>query len=77
MYIDDVGAFTKDDWDNHLKLIDKSLGLLNENGCSVNTLKCEWGVKETDWLGFWFTPTGLKPWEKRIALFSKYNHQQV
>ena len=59
------GAFTKDGWDNHLKLLDKILGLLNKNRFSVNPLKCEWGVKETDWLGYWLNPNQLETLEEK------------
>eukprot|EP00957_Ditylum_brightwellii_P005124 389160-Ditylum_brightwellii.AAC.1 len=49
-----------------MKIVAKVLQQLQENNMKVNLLKCKWGVQETNFLGHWLTPEGIKPWKKKI-----------
>ena len=65
VYIDDIGCFGKS-WEQHLQVLEHVMTHLQDNGFSVNSRKCEGAVQETDFLGYWLTLNGLKPWCKRF-----------
>ena len=63
IYIDDIGIFSKS-WDDHLIVLDKVCKRLENKEFSVNPLKCEFGVKESDFLGHWLTPKRRKTFKE-------------
>jgi transposase InsO family protein len=65
VYIDDIAAFS-DDWNEHMLLLRKLLTLLQHHGFTINPAKCEWAVQETEFLGHWLTPEGIKPLQKKV-----------
>ena len=65
-YMDNCMLFTNKDFDHHVGLIDKLLSLLAEA-----RMKCAWVVQETSFLGYWMTPTAVKPMTKKVNAILK------
>ena len=65
-YIDDCGIWTGTTFEKHMKLVGKVLSRLVGSGIECNSLKYNWAVKETGFLGYWMTPDAIKPIQNKI-----------
>ncbi len=65
VYIDDIGIWSNS-WEEHVEVLKTVFSRLQEAGFSVNPLKCEIAVEQSDFLGHWLTPRGVSPWQKKI-----------
>ena len=65
LYINDIACFSLC-FDSHMKLVDKVLTWLREKGFVINPHKYKWAIQETDFLGHWLIPRGIKPYPKKI-----------
>ena len=63
--MNDIGIFSSS-WDDHLSLLSLVLTCLQDVGFTINPLKCEWAIQETDFLSHWLSPEGVKPWRKKL-----------
>ena len=68
--MDNCMLFTNKSFEHHVDLIDK---LLTDTGMKCNPLKCAWEVQETSFLGYWMTPTAIKPMKKNVDAILKIN----
>lgn len=64
-YIDDIACFSND-FNDHMALLDVVFDRLRSHGFAINIRKCEFAIQETDFLGHWLTPSGIKPWSKKV-----------
>ena len=58
----------KASWEGFGKVLSEVLTQLQDNGFTMNPLKCEWDIKETDFLGDYLTPEGLRHRRKPSVL---------
>ena len=71
IYLDDILVFNKSKKE-HLETLEQVFKKLSEAGLSINLGKCEFGVKQLDYLGFTIDRDGLRPIKKKIQAIEDF-----
>ena len=59
-YINDIAVFSNS-WEEHIQTLRQVLTRLRDKGYAIRCSKCEWGVQNTEFLGYLLTPKGIRP----------------
>ena len=71
VYIDDLMAITKGDFDDHLAKLDLVLARIRKAGLKVNAKKSFFAKAELEYLGYWITREGIKPLANKVEAIMK------
>ena len=64
-YLDDLLCLTCDTFQDHLNKLDVLLSRLQKSGLKVNAQKSVFCTDQIEYLGFYITPDGIKPVDKK------------
>ena len=70
-FLDDILEKTKGNITDHEKELAKILYLLDKENLAINLQKCEFAKKQTTWLGYEITPTGITPTKTKCGSINK------
>ena len=71
IYIDDLLILTNGPYEDHLEKLQVVLERLQKAGLKINLPKCHIAKQEVEYLGYWLTPTGIKPQAKKVEAIIK------
>ena len=70
-YLDDILYIIKEGFDDHLTNLRKVFQRLKNAGLKINLPKCEFSTQGLEYLGYWLTPHGIQPLEKKIEAIKR------
>jgi hypothetical protein len=70
VYIDDI-LIMSETFEEHLELVERVLGTLDEYGCKLKVSKCSWFQKEVEFLGHMVSAAGLRKPEHYIEAIKR------